>query len=221
MRPHQRPAPADQRPVDPARIELLEAQFEGMLGVVEADHGRVIGDARQSRRDRGCLYSLRCRLRFEMLQPAIETSGAATALRGNTSRRISKQQARDTREFQPGWAESVVVIRHGLLPSTLGEQLFLHESGSLARKCTPPAQRAHATKFVSDQKRQRRVNAAARNDRPLKLTFEIIAFFPIVQSRNRRPVANKCNGLRLDSVTLGPVPAVPNPPGRRAHRPLP
>ena len=39
---HKRPTPPDQSPVNAARIELFEAQFEGMLGVVEPDHGRIV-----------------------------------------------------------------------------------------------------------------------------------------------------------------------------------
>ena len=84
-----------------------------MLRMVEADHGRIIGNARQSRRDRGRPYAMRGRLRPEVLQPAIETTGAATAMRRDTGCRIEKEQAHDAREFQLCWAEGIKIVQHG------------------------------------------------------------------------------------------------------------
>src|SRR6185437_13365436 len=104
------------------RIELRETQFEGMLRAVEPDHGRIIRDARQSRRDCCLLYALSGRLGLEVLQPAVEAPRAAATLRGDTGCRIGKQQDRDARKFQPSRAEGLEYVQHGLLLSTLGDK---------------------------------------------------------------------------------------------------
>ena len=80
MGAHQGLAAAEQRAVDPAGIELVEAQLERPLRTIEPDHRGVVADTRQRRVDRRLADALLGGQTFESLQPRVEALAAVAAL---------------------------------------------------------------------------------------------------------------------------------------------